>query len=128
MPSRIYDSLNLGPLKEISVVIELVDCTSVYPKGVLYDVLVQVDDLIFLVDFYILDIQDGYSTLSTSLLLGRPFMKTARTKIDVHEGMLSMEFDGRIVKYQMDTMEESLKENLEPTIVCGVHVRIFVLG
>ena len=52
-------------------------------------------------------------------------MKTARTKIDVHEGMLSMEFDGRIVKYRIDAMEESLKENPEPAIVCGVHCNSF---
>ncbi|KAL0416188.1 UNVERIFIED_CONTAM: Transposon Ty3-G Gag-Pol polyprotein [Sesamum latifolium] len=31
---------------------------------------------------------------STSILLGRPFLKTARTKIDVHNGTLTMEFDG----------------------------------
>ena len=122
MPSYIYDSLNLGPLKKTGVVKELADHSNVYPKGVLDDVLVQVNDLIFPVDFYILDMPKGCSTLSTQLLLGRPFMKTARTKIDVHEGMLSMEFDGRIVKYRIDAMEESLKENPEPAIVCGVHV------
>ncbi len=32
-----------------------------------------------------------------------------------------MEFDGRIVKYRIDAMEESLKENPDPAIVCGVH-------
>ena len=48
-------------------------------------------------------------------------MNTTQTKINEHEGMLSMEFDGRIVKYQIDAMEESLKANLEPAIVCGVH-------
>ena len=114
--------LTLALLKKTGVVIELADRSNVYPKGVLDDVLVQVDDLIFPVDFYILDMPKGCSTLSTQLLLGRPFMKTARTKIDVHEGMLSMEFDGRIVKYRIDAMEESLKENPEPAIVCGVHV------
>ena len=81
-------------LKKTGVVIELADHTNVYPKGVFDDVLVHVDDLIFLMDFYILEIPKGCSTLSTQLLLGRPFMKTARTKLDLHEGMLSMAFDG----------------------------------
>ena len=40
MPSYIYDSLNLGPLKKTGVVIELADRSNVYPKGVLDDVLV----------------------------------------------------------------------------------------
>ena len=52
MPSYIYHSLNLGPLKETGVVIELADRSNVYPKRVLNDVLVHVDDLIFLVNFY----------------------------------------------------------------------------
>ena len=35
------------------------------------------------------------------LLLGRPFMKTARTKIDVYNGTLTMEFDGEIVYFNI---------------------------
>ena len=39
------------------------------------------------------------------ILLGRPFLKTARTKIDVHEGTLTMEFDGEVIKFNIfDTM------------------------
>ncbi|XP_062099678.1 uncharacterized protein LOC133805513 [Humulus lupulus] len=34
---------------------------------------------------------------STPILLGRPFMKIARTKIDVHDGTLTMEFDGETI-------------------------------
>ncbi|KAF7826031.1 uncharacterized protein G2W53_017195 [Senna tora] len=30
---------------------------------------------------------------------GRPFLSTSRTKIDVHEGTFSMEFDGNVVKF-----------------------------
>ncbi|CAN6679394.1 unnamed protein product [Malus baccata var. baccata] len=35
------------------------------------------------------------------ILLGRPFMKTARTKIDVYSGTLSMEFDGDVVNFNL---------------------------
>ena len=34
-------------------------------------------------------------------------MKTAQTKLDVYDGTLSVEFDGRIVKYQIYVTEES---------------------
>ena len=40
MPLYIYDSLHLGPLRKIDVVIELADCSNVYLKGVLDDILV----------------------------------------------------------------------------------------
>jgi len=38
---------------------------------------------------------------STSILLGRPFLKTARTKIDVFSGTLSMEFDGEVITFNI---------------------------
>ncbi|XP_048235667.1 uncharacterized protein LOC125371179 [Ricinus communis] len=41
------------------------------------------------------------SSKSASILLGRPFMKTAKTKINVNEGTLSVEFDGEIVKFNI---------------------------
>ncbi|XP_026435992.1 uncharacterized protein LOC113333800 [Papaver somniferum] len=59
MPSSIYESLNLGPLKSTDVVIELADRSNVYPKGVVEDVLVQVNELIFPADFYVLDMNNG---------------------------------------------------------------------
>ncbi|CAN6552294.1 unnamed protein product [Malus baccata var. baccata] len=38
---------------------------------------------------------------SLPILLGRPFIKTARTKIDVYSGTLSMEFDGEVVNFNL---------------------------
>ena len=51
MPYSIYASLNLGPLEETGVVIQLVDHSNTYPRGVVEDVLVQVNELIFPADF-----------------------------------------------------------------------------
>ena len=45
--------------------------------------------------------EDEGSPMPTPLLLGRPFMKTARTKIDVYNGTLTMEFDGEITSFQV---------------------------
>ena len=33
--------------------------------------------------------------------MGRPFLKTARTKIDVYDGTLSMEFDGEVINFNI---------------------------
>ncbi|XP_073061693.1 uncharacterized protein [Primulina eburnea] len=101
MPYSIYCALNLGPLKETRVVIQLADRSNAYPEGVVEDVLVQVKELIFPADFYILRMEEDSAAISAPILLGRPFMKTARTKIDVEEGTLSVEFDGEIVKFSI---------------------------
>ncbi|CAN6712797.1 unnamed protein product [Malus baccata var. baccata] len=101
MPYSIYTSMNLGVLKNDGVIIQLADRSNVYPKGVLEDVLVQVNHLIFPADFYVLKMDESDHTPSLPILLGRPFMKTARTKIDVFNGTLSMEFDGEVINFNL---------------------------
>nr|KAJ0222006.1 hypothetical protein LSAT_V11C200064360 [Lactuca sativa] len=65
------------------------------------DVLVQVNELIFPADFYVLDMGDDDSPNSSSILLGIPFLKTTRTNIDVYNGTLSMEFNGEVIKFNI---------------------------
>nr|XP_027118762.1 uncharacterized protein LOC113736005 [Coffea arabica] len=63
-------------------------------------------------DFYVLDMDDDHSPDPSPLLLGRPFMSTAQTKIDVNKGILSMEFDGEIVHFNIfDTMKYPSNSN-----------------
>ncbi|KAL2243765.1 UNVERIFIED_CONTAM: Transposon Ty3-G Gag-Pol polyprotein [Sesamum indicum] len=112
MPLTIFESLKVGPLKETGVVIQLADRSVVYPEGVLEDVLVQVNELVFPADFYVLDMREDNSPNSTSILLGRPFLKTARTKIDVHSGSLTMEFDDSIAIGSEDHVKYALDESL----------------
>ncbi|XP_052203084.1 uncharacterized protein LOC127808556 [Diospyros lotus] len=101
MPLSVYSSLNIGPLKETCMTIQLADRSNVYPEGVLEDVLVQVNELVFPIDFYVLNMEEDDSSNLAPILLGRPFIKTARTKIDVHDGTLTMEFDREIVKFNI---------------------------
>ncbi|KAM1048644.1 hypothetical protein ACFX2C_027835 [Malus domestica] len=101
MPYYIYESMNLGELKKDGVIIQLANRSNAYPKGVLDDVLLQVNHLIFLADFYVLDMEDSAHSTSLPILLGRPFMKTARTKIDVFKGTLTMEFDGEVINFNI---------------------------
>ena len=61
----------------------------------------KVNELIFPADFYILHMEDSASLNPSPILLGRPFLKTAKIKIDVHDGTLSMEFDNKIVKFNI---------------------------
>ncbi|CAN6560251.1 unnamed protein product [Malus baccata var. baccata] len=73
MPYSIYASMNLGELKNDGVIIQLADRSNAYPKDVLEDVLVQVGNLIFPADFYVLDMEDSPHSTPLPILLGRPF-------------------------------------------------------
>jgi hypothetical protein len=59
MPYYIYASLKLGPLNKTSVVIQMADRSIAYHKGVVEDVLVQINDLVFHTDFYVLDMENS---------------------------------------------------------------------
>ncbi|RDY01491.1 hypothetical protein CR513_15168, partial [Mucuna pruriens] len=85
MPTSIYKSLNFGDLKPIGMTIQLENRSVVQPLGVLKDVLVQ----------------DEASRKGFTLILGRPFLMTAKTKIDVHVVTLSMEFGDTLVQFNM---------------------------
>ncbi|XP_057774478.1 uncharacterized protein LOC130993565 [Salvia miltiorrhiza] len=117
MPYSVYKDLQLGPLKDTRVIIQLADRSTAYPEGVVEDVLVKVNDLIFPVDFYIVDMDD--SAKQSLILLGRPFMKTAKAKIDVDSGMLSLEFDGDVVTFNIF---EAMKHVEDPESVFMIDV------
>ncbi|XP_074298219.1 uncharacterized protein LOC141629046 [Silene latifolia] len=57
MPYSLYESMELGLLHATSVVIQLADRSNVYRKGIVEDVLVLVDNLIFPSDFHVLDME-----------------------------------------------------------------------
>ena len=101
MPLSIFNSLSLGPLQPTSVVIQLENRSVAHSTGLIEDVLVRVGELIFPVDFYVLNMEEGFSHGSVPIILGRPFMKTARTKIDVYAGTLSMEFGDIVVHFNI---------------------------
>ncbi|XP_027083781.1 uncharacterized protein [Coffea arabica] len=88
MPKSIYDSLNLGPLKETGIIIQLANRTCAYPDGIVEDVLVQVNGLIFPADFYVLYMDDRSAPNPSPIILERPFLSTAQTEIDVSKGTL----------------------------------------
>ncbi|XP_019435881.1 PREDICTED: uncharacterized protein LOC109342332 [Lupinus angustifolius] len=91
-------SINLMPLpmlkrigdleiKPTRINMQLADRSMKFLYGVVEDVLVKVDKLVFPVDFMIMDIEED---VEVPLILGRPIMKTARVIIDVDEGKLKV--------------------------------------
>ncbi|XP_061355838.1 uncharacterized protein LOC133300333 [Gastrolobium bilobum] len=118
MPESVYKSLGLGPLCATSIVVTLANRSSIHPSGLIEDVLVRVNNLIFPADFYILEMESETATNRSPIILGRPFMRTTRTKIDVHSGTLSMEFGDSILHFSIfDSMKHS-KVQVDHSVSC----------
>ena len=55
MPLSIFRRLGLSEAKPTTITLQLADRSLKYPRGVIEDVLVKVDNFIFLTDFIVLD-------------------------------------------------------------------------
>ncbi|XP_057786366.1 uncharacterized protein LOC131003830 [Salvia miltiorrhiza] len=100
MPLSMYQDVEIGSLKPTRVGIQLADRSNLYPEGLLEDVLVKVEELIFAADFYILDMGKSKAR-DPVMLLGRPFLKTARARIDCDTGKLTCQFEGETVTFDI---------------------------
>ena len=87
MSLSIFKKLSLGEVRPITVTLQLADRSLTLPQGTIEDVLVKVDNFIFLKDFIILDMEE-YKEIP--IILGRPFLATGRALIDVQNGELRL--------------------------------------
>ncbi|XP_016185525.1 uncharacterized protein LOC107627185 [Arachis ipaensis] len=119
MPLPIYERLNLSPLKRSVARFVLADKSIVSVVGIAENVLVDIQDLLFLVDFHILETPPINSDKPSSILLGRPFLKKSRFKLDAHSGVYSFEADGKVVKF---TLEETKQPILKAYSIFGCDI------
>ncbi|RDX77184.1 hypothetical protein CR513_42732, partial [Mucuna pruriens] len=85
MPTSINKALNFGDLEPTRMTIQLANRSILQPLGILEDVLVQVDDLIFPADFYVLDMEDETFGKGSTLILGTPFLGSIHAEVKVAE-------------------------------------------
>ncbi|RDX94914.1 Retrovirus-related Pol polyprotein from transposon 17.6, partial [Mucuna pruriens] len=112
MLAPIYKSLNFGDLESTRMVIQLANRSFIQPLGILEDVLVVVNDLIFPADLYVLDMEVKTSGKGFALILGCPFLMIAKTKIDVYAETLSMEFGDNLVQFNIfEAMQHPIKDH-----------------
>ena len=71
------------------------------PKGILEDVLVKVGEFILPTNFIVLDMEESPMPLTLPIILGRPFMRIAYTKICVKNGIVSMKVNGEKIKFKI---------------------------
>jgi hypothetical protein len=94
LPCSVYEQLGLGELKPTKVVLQLADRSVVILRGIVEDVLIQVDKFYFTVDFIVLDIKpDAPSNIDIPVILGRPFLATSNALINCRNGIMKLTFE-----------------------------------
>ena len=96
LPFWMYTELRLTDLKPVNLTLELGNYFVIHPRCIIEDVLVNVFNFYYPVDFIVLD------TLSTDnrvpIILGRPFLATAKAHIGCTNGAMTLAFGNLIAE------------------------------
>ena len=93
LPYSVYKQLGLGELKPTSITLSLADRSVKIPRGIIKDVLVQIEKFYYPVDFVIFDMDpSAKGTNCVPIILGRPFLATSNAIINCRNGMMQLSF------------------------------------
>ncbi|GJW31533.1 DNA-directed DNA polymerase [Tanacetum coccineum] len=79
--------------------LELADRSILYPRGIIENVLIKVDKFVLPIDFVILDMPEDSRV---PIILGRPFLATARAMIDVFNKKITLRVGDDEVIFDVD--------------------------
>ncbi|XP_019227511.1 PREDICTED: uncharacterized protein LOC109208813 [Nicotiana attenuata] len=101
MPLCIFRKLEgeIGEIKSITVSLQLADQTIIIPEGIVEDVLVWVDKFVFPVDFIVFNMEENREVPQ---ILGRPFLATSRTILDIQERQLMLRVGDEKLVFKME--------------------------
>ncbi|GJR89429.1 reverse transcriptase domain-containing protein [Tanacetum coccineum] len=98
MPLSVFEKLNLQGLTKTKMILELADRSTSTPTGIAENVFVKVGTFYFPADFVVVDYD---ADPRVPLILGRPFLRTARALIDVHGEEMTLRHDNQSVTFKV---------------------------
>jgi len=96
MPYSLFHRLHRGPLLAAPFSLRFANSSMTQPIGKLEDVPINICDIWLLEDFIVVDMPE---TDNAQIIQGRPILATASYGIDVREGRISFELEGRFVVF-----------------------------
>ena len=122
LPYSVYKKLGLGELKPTSIILSLADRSVKIPRGIIEDVLVQVDNFYYPVDFVVLDTDPMVKeTNYVSIILGRSFLATSNAIINCRNGLMQLTFGNMTLDlniFYMSKKQTTPEEEEGPEEVC----------
>ncbi|GKE30608.1 reverse transcriptase domain-containing protein [Tanacetum coccineum] len=110
LPHSIYKQLGLGALKPTRMTLELANRSVTHPMGIAEDVVVRVDGFTFLADFVVVNFEPDPRV---PIILGRPFLRTAKALIDLYEEKLTLRVGNDELVFYAEKSEKS-RNNSSP--------------
>ncbi|GKA15284.1 reverse transcriptase domain-containing protein [Tanacetum coccineum] len=104
LPHSIYKQLGLEALTPAHITLELANRSITHPMGIAEDVVVRVDGFTFLADFVVVNFEPDPRV---PIILGRPFLRTAKALIDLYEETLTLRVGKEELVYYADKSEKN---------------------
>ncbi|GKA63413.1 reverse transcriptase domain-containing protein [Tanacetum coccineum] len=108
LPHSIYKKLGLEALTPTRMTLELANRSITHPMGIAEDVVVRVDGFTFLADFVVVNFEPDPRV---PIILGRPFLRTAKALIDLYEEKLTLRVGKEELVYYADKSEKNKEKN-----------------
>ena len=112
IPSSVARRLSLEELSPTNLTLQMADKSIVKPEDIIEYVLVKVGKFIFPTDFVVINMEEDKHV---PLLLGKPFLATGATLIDVKKGELTLRVGKEEVKFNLN---QSLKQHDNEEVHC----------
>ena len=120
LPYSVYVELGLGELEPTNITFQLADRSVKIPRGIVKDVLMQVDKFYFPMDFVVLGTQPVVNQGTRfPVILGRPFLATATATIYCRGGLMTLSFGKMTVNLNIFNV---IKEIGDDEDVCEVNM------
>jgi hypothetical protein len=103
MPPIVYYKLDHLALEPTSMCLQLADQSVRYPLGITENIPVKIREFFVLVDFVVLDMNPASKV---SLILGRPFLSTTNTHIDVEKEEIKFTINGQEEQFAFKSKHE----------------------
>ena len=125
LPYSVYVELGLGALEQTNITLQLADRSVKIPRGIVKDVLLQVDKFYFLVDFVVLDTQPVVNQgTQFPMILGRPFLATTNAIIYCRGGLMTLCFGNMTVNLNIFNVIKKIADDED---VCEVNMIEYVV-
>ena len=104
LPKAVFDSHHVGELQPFLVELCLADGSVRKPHGLVEDVIIRIEDCYFPVDFLVVDMKMTKELSQAPIILGRPFLATAKAVIDRGKGEVILKVGEHTMKVDINKL------------------------
>ena len=128
LPKGVYDTCPLGELQPLFIELSLADGSVRRPNSIVEDVIVKVENCYFSVDFIIVDMKSTKDFTDAPIILGRPFLATAKAITDWGKGEAIFQVGDSTIKVSINKLMRHPSHEFDEVGVVNIYEDLEILS